>query len=78
MNLKLVRAGVEDAKHLWEMQFEAFMELYNKYHDTETSPATEQIDKIIMRLEQSFIKCIFFSDFCMVLHFQRNEKSKIR
>ena len=54
MNLKLVRVGVEDAKHLWEMQVEAFMELYNKYQDTETSPATEPIDKIIMRLEQPF------------------------
>lgn len=54
MNLKLIRAGIEDARHLWEMQVEAFMELYNKYRDTQTSPATESIDKIIMRLEQPF------------------------
>lgn len=54
MNLELIRASVEDAKHLWEMQVEAFMESYNKYHDIETNPATEPIDKIIMRLEQPF------------------------
>ena len=54
MNLKLVRVGIEDARHLWEMQVEAFMELYHKYQDTETSPATEHVDKVIMRLEQPF------------------------
>lgn len=54
MNLELIRAGVEDAEHLWEMQVEAFMELYNKYQDTESSPATEPIEKIIIRLEQPF------------------------
>ena len=54
MNISLVRAGVEDAGRLWEMQVEAFTELYKKYQDTETSPAAEPIDKIIMRLEQPF------------------------
>lgn len=54
MNLELIRIGVEDAGRLWEMQVEAFTELYHKYQDTETSPATEPIDKIIMRLEQPF------------------------
>ena len=54
MGLELIRIGIEDAGRLWEMQVEAFTELYNKYQDTETSPATEPIDKIIMRLEQPF------------------------
>jgi len=54
MNIELIRAGVEDAKRLLKMQVEAFTELYNKYQDTETSPATEPIDKIIMRLGQPF------------------------
>ncbi len=54
MNLELIRVSVEDAKRLWKMQIEAFTELYNKYQDTETNPATEPIDKIIMRLEQPF------------------------
>lgn len=54
MNLELIRVGVEDARHLWEMQVEAFMDLYNRYQDTETSPATEPVEKVIMRLEQPF------------------------
>lgn len=36
------------------MQVKAFAGLYEKYQDTQTSPATEPIDKTIMRLEQPF------------------------
>ena len=54
MNSKLVRIGLEEAELLWKMQVEAFQGLYAKYQDTETSPATEKIDKIIMRLKQPF------------------------
>jgi hypothetical protein len=54
MEVKLVRIGIEEAEKLWNMQIVAFQELYNKYQDTETSPATETIDKILMRLNQSF------------------------
>ena len=54
MNMKLVRIGMDGAEKLWKMQVEAFQDLYDKYQDTETSPATEQIEKIIMRLNQSF------------------------
>ena len=54
MDVRLVRAGIEDAEKLWNMQVTAFKELYDKYQDTETSPATEPMDKIIMRLEQPF------------------------
>lgn len=36
------------------MQVTAFKELYDKYQDTETSPATEPMDNIIMRLKQPF------------------------
>ena len=54
MDVRLVRAGIEDAEKLWKMQVTAFKELYDKYQDTETSPATEPMDKIIMRLEQPF------------------------
>ena len=39
---------------LWKMQVKAFEDLYKKYQDTETSPATEKVEKIIMRLEQPF------------------------
>ena len=54
MNMKLVRIGIDGAEKLWKMQVEAFQDLHDKYQDTETSPATEQIEKIIMRLNQSF------------------------
>lgn len=52
--MKLVRIGIQDAEKLWKMQVEAFQDLYKKYQDTETSPATESMDKILMRLNQSF------------------------
>ena len=52
--MKLVRVGIQDAEKLWKMQVEAFQDLYEKYQDTETSPATENIDKIQMRLNQPF------------------------
>ena len=54
MNSKLARIGLEDAELLWKMQVKAFQGLYAKYQDTETSPAVEKIDKIIMRLKQPF------------------------
>lgn len=54
MNIKLTRIGIDEAEKLWEMQVEAFQSLYEKYQDTETSPATEKIDKILMRLNQPF------------------------
>lgn len=54
MDMKLVRIGIGEAEKLWKMQVEAFQSLYEKYQDTETSPATEKIDKILMRLNQPF------------------------
>ncbi len=52
--MNLTRIGIEDAGKLWNMQVEAFQDLYAKYQDTETSPATEKIEKIVMRLRQPF------------------------
>ncbi len=52
--MKLIKIGIDDAEKLWKMQIGAFYDLYEKYQDAETSPATEKIDKIIMRLNQSF------------------------
>ena len=59
MSIKLVRIGIEDAEKLWRMQVEAFQDLYAKYQDTETSPAAEKLEKIIMRLNQSFTHYYF-------------------
>ena len=54
MGMKLIKIGIDDAEKLWKMQVKAFQGLYEKYQDAETSPATETIDKIIMRLNQPF------------------------
>lgn len=54
MEIKLIRADVKDAERLWEMQVEAFTETYNRYQDTETSPAAEPADRMIARLKQPF------------------------
>lgn len=54
MGVKLVRIGIEKAEKLWNMQVKAFQNLYEKYQDTETSPVTESMDKILMRLNQPF------------------------
>ena len=53
-SISLHRAGTEHANQIWKMQVEAFSKLYEKYQDTETSPATEPIEKVIMRLQQPF------------------------
>lgn len=50
--MRLIRANIYDAEVLWEMQVAAFKDLYEKYQDTETSPATEPLCKIMKRLEQ--------------------------
>lgn len=62
MNIKLIRASVNDAKLIWKMQVKSFAALYERYQDHDTSPATEPIEKITARLEQPFtyyylIKC---------------------
>lgn len=52
MQIKLERIGIDESEKLWKMQVKAFRDLYEKYQDTETSPATENVEKIIMRLSQ--------------------------
>lgn len=52
MNIKLIRATIEDSKELWQMQLESFQSLLDKYQDYDTNPASELIDKIIYRLKQ--------------------------
>ncbi|MBO5707195.1 MAG: hypothetical protein J6S05_09430 [Bacteroidaceae bacterium] len=52
MEITLVRATIQDAENLWKMQIVAFQDLYAKYKDIETSPSTEPLEKVVMRLEQ--------------------------
>ena len=54
MDIQLVRVDINEANDLWEMQVASFLDLYEKYQDTDTSPATESVDKILMRLNQPF------------------------
>jgi len=61
MKIDLIRIGIDDAEKLWKMQVKAFEDLYKKYQDTETSPATEKVEKIIMRLEQPFTYYYFLN-----------------
>lgn len=52
MKVKLLPAGIDDLNTILQMQKEAFSELYAKYQDTETSPATEKYEDILLRFNQ--------------------------
>ena len=52
MDIKLIAANLEDLDTILQMQKEAFSELYTKYQDTETSPATEKYEDILFRFNQ--------------------------
>ena len=52
MSIKLIAAEFEDLNTILQMQKEAFAELYKKYQDTETSPATEKYEDILFRFNQ--------------------------
>lgn len=54
MEIQLIRMSAQDAENLWKMQIAAFQDLYVKYQDPETSPATETLEKTILRLEQPY------------------------
>ena len=41
----------DDLEIIYSMQKEAFAPLYEKYQDTETSPATEPFEKTIQRID---------------------------
>lgn len=51
-DIKLVLATRDDAELIHQMKYEAFLPLYEKYHDDETSPVKETLEKVIMKLEQ--------------------------
>ena len=52
MDIKLTKAKFEDLDTILQMQKEAFSELYAKYQDTKTSPATEKYENILFRFNQ--------------------------
>ncbi len=49
MNIELVRASVEDAEVIWQMQLAAFAELLERYQDFDTNPGNETLEKVQWR-----------------------------
>lgn len=50
--IQLILATPKDAEVIHKMKYEAFLPLYEKYHDDETSPVKEPLDKVIWKLQQ--------------------------
>lgn len=50
--IELIPVTVDDAKLLHKLQIEAFMPLYEKYHDDATSPVKEPLEKIICKITE--------------------------
>lgn len=50
MNIELKRATIADAAAIHAMQCEAFLPLYQRYHDEATSPAKEPVGIVEARL----------------------------
>ena len=50
MEITLVRASLEDAETIWEMQKIAFADLLEKYQDFDTNPGNEPLEKVQWRL----------------------------
>ena len=48
--IELIRAKPEDAALVHALQLEAFWQLYQLYHDDETSPAKESIERILEKI----------------------------
>ncbi|WP_230397468.1 GNAT family N-acetyltransferase [Novisyntrophococcus fermenticellae] len=49
--VELVLATEKDAELLHQMKYEAFLPLYEKYHDDETSPVKESMEKVIRYIQ---------------------------
>ena len=53
MKVQFIRATAKDAERIWKMQIESFSRLLDKYQDFDTNPASEPIENVIWRLQQS-------------------------
>lgn len=49
MDIKLIRASIDDAEAIWRMQLVAFRELLDKYQDFDTNPGNEPLEKVQWR-----------------------------
>lgn len=52
VDVKLLRADIDDAREIHTMQVEAFAALLEKYQDFDTNPASESVEKVAARLRQ--------------------------
>ena len=43
MDVKLILATEDDAELIHQMKYEAFLPIYEKYYDEETSPVKEKL-----------------------------------
>ena len=59
MQIELQKLSVSDAQKWLELQIEAYMPLFEKYQDHETSPACETLDRIVERMGLSFLEHFF-------------------
>ncbi len=50
--VELIRATAQDLYELHSLQVEAFKPLYDKYHDDDTSPARESINRTLWKINK--------------------------
>ena len=51
MDLRLIRATIDDAEQIWNMQRKAFSELLERYQDFDTNPGNESLEKVKWRFQ---------------------------
>ncbi|OZV10646.1 hypothetical protein CIW83_19170 [Tissierella sp. P1] len=62
MEIKIQRTRINEAEILLDIQKKAFKEDLEKYEDYDTSPATEPIEKLIRKINNSFHYTVFLDD----------------
>lgn len=62
MEIKIQRTNINEAEVLLDIQREAFKEDLEKYQDYDTSPATESIEKLIRKINNSFHYTVFLDN----------------
>ena len=67
-DVRLKEAKIEDVKLIHSLKYKAFLPLYMKYQDHETSPANEKIDKVEWQFKDTkttywLIKCSVSKNF---------------
>ncbi|WP_024856471.1 GNAT family N-acetyltransferase [Ruminococcus albus] len=61
-SIRLVKANAEDASLVQRLQREAFMPLYERYHDDGTSPAFETVSGVAEKIAYSDFLIIYLDD----------------